>query len=322
MTRFNVEEVLDTLGIEFSVRSTEATALCPAHLARTGKEDHNPSWSINLETGMHICFSCGYKGNILHLICDVLQLYRKTPEGILYDYRSAEAWLAGHLEISPEKLLESLRSLPNYVESYAKPIPMSEARLVLFTLPPQAALDARVATVESAEAYGVLWDPVKSAWILPLRDPHEGDLMGWQEKGTLERTFYNRPAGLQRSKTLFGLSQQQEDLVVVVESPLDCLRLFSAGIKGAVATCGTTLSVEQVRLLRASDRIISAFDNDDAGKKASKNMLEWARKYGLNLSFFNYGDSGKKDPGDLTDEEIAWGIQHAKSSVLGEKAYV
>jgi DNA primase len=146
--------------------------------------------------------------------------------------------------------------------------------------------------------------------------------MGWQEKGTIERTFYNRPAGLQRSKTLFGLSQQQEALAVVVESPLDCLRLFSAGVRGAVATCGTTLSVEQIRLLRYSDKIVAAFDNDDAGRKASKLMLEWARKYGLNLYFFNYGSSSKKDPGDLTDEEIAWGLQHAKSSVLGEKAYV
>jgi hypothetical protein len=51
-------------------------------------------------------------------------------------------------------------------------------------------------------------------------------------------------------------------------------------------------------------------------------MREFARKYGLNVAFFNYGDSGKKDPGDLTDEEIAWGIANAKSSILGEKAYV
>lgn len=322
MLKFDVEEVLENLGIDFTVRSFEATALCPAHLARTGKEDHNPSWSINLESGLHICFSCGYKGSILHLVCDVLQLYRKTSAGVAYDYKAAEEWLAGRMEISPEKLLETLKSLPNYMGSNIKPVPMSEARLVLFTTPPEDALAARHLTAESAEAYGVLWDPLKSNWVLPLRDPHFSELMGWQEKGTLERTFYNRPAGLQRSKTLFGLSQQREDLVIVVESPLDCLRLFSAGVKGAVATCGTTLSVDQIRLLRFSDKIIAAFDNDDAGRKASKLMLEWARKYGLNLSFFNYGSSSKKDPGDLTDEEIAWGIQHAKSSVLGEKAYV
>ena len=113
--------------------------------------------------------------------------------------------------------------------------------------------------------------------------------------------------------------------MVVVESPLDCLRLYSAGVASAVAICGSSPSEEQVKLLRASDRIICAFDNpklDAAGKKASEEIREFARKYGLNLSFFNYGDSGKKDPGDMTDEEIQWGIANSKSAILGEKAYV
>ena len=322
MRQINVGEVLESLGMDYDTRSHEANALCPAHLARTGREDHSPSWWINLESGMHLCFSCGYKGNILHLVCDVMQFYTKIADSFVYDYRAAEEWLAGTIEVSPEKLMEIVRALPNYVESYPKPVPMSEARLVLFTEPPQDALDGRNITAESAQAYGVLWDPKKANWVLPLRDPHLNDLMGWQEKGTLQRTFFNRPTGLQKSKTLFGVQNQQKDLVVVVESPLDCLRLFSAGFRSAVAICGAIPSTEQVRLLRYSDRIIAAFDNDAAGKKASKEMLEFARKYGLNLSYFNYGSTGKKDPGDLTDDEIAWGIHNAKSSVLGEKAYV
>jgi len=61
---------------------------------------------------------------------------------------------------------------------------------------------------------------------------------------------------------------------------------------------------------------------DAAGKKASDQMRDFARKYGINLFFFNYGDSGKKDPGDMTDEEIIWGIENAKPAILGESAYV
>jgi DNA primase len=94
------------------------------------------------------------------------------------------------------------------------------------------------------------------------------------------------------------------------------------GIDGAVATCGAIMSEDQVKLLRASDKIICAFDTDAAGLKASAEMRKFARKYGLNLFFFNYGSSGAKDPGDLTNEQIAWGIANAKSSVLGELAYV
>jgi hypothetical protein len=61
---------------------------------------------------------------------------------------------------------------------------------------------------------------------------------------------------------------------------------------------------------------------DDAGRKASAEFRKAATKYGINAFYFNYGDSGKKDPGDMTDEEIRWGIYNAKSSVYGEAAYV
>jgi DNA primase len=149
--------------------------------------------------------------------------------------------------------------------------------------------------------------------------------MGWQEKGTLERTFKNRPPGVQKSTTLFGVKTQLEDVAIVLESPLDCLRVHSAGFPGAVATFGAIVSEAQVRLIRASAKVIAAFDNpnvDAAGKKASDQMRAYASKYGINLFFFNYGDSQKKDLGDMTNEEIRWGIENSKSAILGESAYV
>lgn len=318
--------VLEALGIDYTERGSEANALCPGHEQRTGRQDNSPSWYINLDTGQHICFSCGYKGNLAQLVCDVNEFYIQAyGTTYSYDYEAAQNWLANISAIPLEKLAAMIKSLPQYQGPPPKPLEMSEARLAIFTEPPLDALQSRNITAESAQEYGVLWDPKKKSWILPLREPHFNRLMGWQEKGTEHRTFFNRPTGLQRSRTLFGVNVQNEELVIVVESPLDCLRLHSAGIKGAVAMCGTSISNDQVKLLRYSDRVISAFDNpkvDKAGKKASDEMREWARKYGLNLSFFNYGDTGKKDPGDLTDEEIVWGIQNAKTSLLGEKAYV
>jgi hypothetical protein len=259
----------------------------------------------------------------MQLICDVNEFYTSTwGEVDGYDYTAARTWLSSVSEVPVERLLESVRSLPSYVGPIPKPLEMSEARLAVFTTPPQEQLDKRMITAESASAYGVVWDSKKKSWILPLRDSYSGKLMGWQEKGTEARTFFNRPTGLQKSKTLFGLQNLTEEYVIVVESPLDCLRFYSEGYTSVVAICGSSLSEEQVKLLRAADKIIAAFDSDAAGNKASKEMLAWGRKYGLNLFFFNYGDSGKKDPGDMTADELAWGIQNAKTSLLGEKAYV
>jgi hypothetical protein len=324
--QFDVVTALDAMGLDYDSRGDEANALCPMHYERTGKVDNSPSWWINLSTGMHTCFSCHYKGNLLQLVCDVKEFYI-TTWGVdkAYDYEAAKEWLKLAADVTVEQLMGMLDELPNYIHSLPKPIEMSEARLAVYVDPPQDALVGRNITADSAKEYGVQWDAVKRAWILPLREPHFNKLLGWQEKGTVDRTFMNRPSGLSKSKTLFGVNVQKEDVAIVVESPLDCLRLHSAGVSGAVAICGSAVSEEQIKLLRYSSKIICAFDNpnvDNAGKKASKEMLVWGRKYGLNLWFFNYGDSGKKDPGDMSDAEILWGLENAKSALYGEAAYV
>jgi DNA primase len=315
---YDIPLTLTALGVDFTDHGNEALALCPLHYERTGKEDNNPSWWINLDTGLHTCFSCGYKGNLLQLICDIKGFYFNGS----YDYRAAEAWLSVAAEISIEDLQAALKAMPSYINEFAKPLEMSEARLAVFVEPPQDALDARNITAEDAAKYGVLWDPKTSTWILPLREPTSQKLMGWQEKGTVDRTFKNRPAGLQKSRTVFGLENKTDELVIVVESPLDCLRISAAGIPGAIAICGSSLSEDQVKLLRSSGKVIAAFDTDKAGMKASKELLEFGIKYSLNLFYLNYGSSGAKDPGDMTDEEIRWGVENAISALFGESAYV
>lgn len=323
---FDVEAALSALGIDYTIRNFEANALCPMHERVTGRADSNPSWFINIETGVHICFSCHYKGNLLQLICDVHEFYITVYDGSYgYDYAAGKSWLANAADTPVEKLLEHLQSIPKYIQPIPKPVPMSEARLAIFVDPPQEELNKRHITAEAAKQYGVLWDANKKAWVLPLREPFMKELMGWQEKGTVDRTFMNRPAGLQKSKTLFGIENQIEDTVIVVESPLDCVRIASAGISGAVAVCGSSISIDQVKLLRYSERVIAAFDNpniDAAGKKASDEIRALSRKYGINLLFFNYGTSDAKDPGDLTDSEIQWGVDNAKSAIYGESSYV
>lgn len=324
---FDVVTALDALGVEYLVHGNEANALCPQHLERTGKEDGNPSWWINLSNGVHTCFSCGYKGNLVQLVCDVKGFYSiPWDSGVkVYDWNAAKEWLKISADVSVEQLLEQLSDLPTYLREIPKPLEMSEARLAIFVEPPLEQLAKRNITAEAAAHYGIAWDATKQAWILPLREPHFMKLLGWQEKGTVDRTFFNRPTGLPKSKTLFGVDKQDDSVAIVVESPLDCARLYSAGQTGGVAICGSSASEDQIKLLRYSQKIIVAFDNpniDSAGRKASKEMLEWGRKYGLNLFFFNYGATNKKDPGDMTDEEIRWGVENAVSALYGELAYV
>jgi DNA primase len=92
------------------------------------------------------------------------------------------------------------------------------------------------------------------------------------------------------------------------------------GIPGGVATCGAIISSEQIEIMRRAEVLIIAMDNDEAGKKASNFLLDSFRKLGLECWFFNYGDSDKKDIGDLTPDQIDWGLENARHCVLGRSA--
>jgi hypothetical protein len=65
----SIEDTLEVLGLKVvSVRNSEIQLHCPAHKERTGKEDNNPSFWINGETGLFICFSCQWKGGLQSLV--------------------------------------------------------------------------------------------------------------------------------------------------------------------------------------------------------------------------------------------------------------
>ena len=83
-----------------------------------------------------------------------------------------------------------------------------------------------------------------------------------------------------KSSTLYGLYQAKDgirktDRVIVVEGYLDAIALNQFGIADAVATLGTALTVEHVRLLsRYTKNIVALFDGDEAGRKAAARSFE------------------------------------------------
>ena len=81
-----------------------------------------------------------------------------------------------------------------------------------------------------------------------------------------------------KSKLLFGLNSAQDaikeqDYVVIMEGYFDVISAQSHGVKNAVASCGTALTSEHVKLLSRftkSRRIFLSFDTDNAGINATK----------------------------------------------------
>lgn len=304
MTLEDMEETLARLGIEvFSTRGDEIQAACPAHVQRTGHEDHNPSWWINSATGAHICFSCQFKGGLQSLVSYV--------QGI--DYEEAKDWLNSDDRNLSAALIRATKPKQVFQEvTY-----ITESMLSAFQDPPHSALKDRGLSADAAKYYDVLWDIRHSNWITVIRDPYTNKLLGWQEKGHSSRFFRNYPTGVQKSSALFGYQQYNGGDMIVVESPLDVVRLASVGITGGVSTYGAIVSMTQFNLIRSAGRIIFAMDNDDAGKASSLELLKLCREMMTEAWFFNYNHTDMKDVGAMSKEEIQIGIDSARHSVHG-----
>ncbi len=306
MTVEEMEETLNRLQIEVvSISGIELQAHCPAHLQRTGKEDRNPSWWINSDTGAHICFSCGYKGGLQSLVSLVQNI----------EFQDVDSWL----DSGDRKLSSALIKATRPKEVFQEVTHITESMLSAFVEPPSEALLSRGLSNNAARYYEVLWDVRNSNWITVIRDMH-GKLLGWQEKGHLSRYFRNYPKGIQKSISLFGYNQFSGGDMIVVESPLDTVRLASVGILGGVSTYGSVVSDAQFKLITSAERIIFAMDNDDAGRASSFDILKKCKDSGVEAYFFNYSHTEMKDIGAMSKGEILQGLESSKHYVRGQKA--
>lgn len=106
-----------------------------------------------------------------------------------------------------------------------------------------------------------------------------------------------------KSKTLYGLNWAKADVaksdqVVVCEGYTDVIGFHQAGVPRAVATCGTALTEEHVRILkRYASRVVLSFDADAAGQGAAERFYEWEQKHEVEVSVARLPPG--RDPGDL-----------------------
>ncbi|GHB52568.1 hypothetical protein GCM10010331_45250 [Streptomyces xanthochromogenes] len=289
-------EVLGDDGDNFRIR-------CPAHLERTGKTDRRPSCYIHIHSGQFICFSCEWSGSFARFVA-----YMQGT-----DSAHANSWIASQGTIG--RALRLLKGDDRHAEVEPGQ-DVTEAHLVLFTSPPEAARRRRGLTLEACERFGVRWDLARRCWILPIRDP-DGQLLGWQEKS--KRHFRNYPDGVEKGNSLFGADVAFDGPLVMLESPLDPVRLYSVGIEGGKATFGAHVKHAQMGLaMELADTIILAQDNDAAGRTARNSIYYKYRYKGAALKFWNYLNTGAKDPGEMTGMEI-WDCFDASYSPIRRK---
>lgn len=104
-----------------------------------------------------------------------------------------------------------------------------------------------------------------------------------------------------KSNVLYGLyfakkAIRDEDNCFLVEGYADVISVHQAGIENVVASSGTSLTVEQIRLIgRFTKNITILYDGDAAGIKASLRGLDLILEEGLNVKVVSFPDGNDPD---------------------------
>lgn len=109
-----------------------------------------------------------------------------------------------------------------------------------------------------------------------------------------------------KSSVLFGLSSarnavQRKGRALIVEGYFDVISLHQHGFSEAIATCGTALTREHLKILRPLTRaVVALFDADEAGLRAAERSLPLFVESGIEARRL---EIGAKDPDELVQSD-------------------
>lgn len=304
------------LGVQNGfIAGKEYRARCPLH------QDTNPSFSLNIQTGMYNCFAgCG-GGEFVRLVELVLDC---SPQ-------EAHDWIKANgrgtsVEQLGKQLAEALGQTPIGATNYLSPLYWKEVyELTTNQIMPMWFLQ-RGFTWHTVNFWGLHYDNIGDAIIIPVY--WDDELVGTITRNTNSHLpKYQNSPNLPKSKILFGEISETKDEIIIVEGVLDALWLWQLGYN-VVSILGSHLSGEQVDILKGYrfGEIVLALDNDEAGQAGTDEAigkLTYAGWLLPQITIINFPGVDKespayrKDPQDCSMEEFAQLYANRRDVIYG-----
>ena len=281
--------------------------LCPFHSEKT------PSFSVAPDKQMYHCFGCKKGGDVINFIMDIEGL--TFPEAVRFLAKRANIPMpeenegASAAERLRRRVLELNRTAARWyydqlqgpqgqaVQAYLDKRQIRRGVAVRFGM--GASLDQWDALLRAMTAQGFtksellaaglavqgksgnLYDKFRNRLMLPVIDIR-GDVVGFGSRviDKSEPKYMNSTETPVYSKrrVLYGLNlakKTKRPNMILCEGNLDVVTLHQAGFDNAVASMGTALTTEQIRLLgRYTKELVLCYDNDNAGQLATQRALE------------------------------------------------
>ena len=175
---------------------------------------------------------------------------------------------------------------------------------------------------------GGYYDRFRGRVMFPIADS-QGRVIafGGRVMGEGEPKYLNSPetAVYTKGRNLYGLAYGKEDIrragyAILVEGYLDCIIPFQAGVRNIVASLGTALTSDQVRLLRRymdQPQIVVNFDPDSAGQAATMRSIEMLLTEGFKANIL------RMPTDDDPDEYVrAYGVEAFRALLKTTQPYI
>lgn len=280
--------------------------LCPFHSEKT------PSFTVSEERGLFHCFGCGESGTVFTFLMkmerldfpDAVEQLAKRA-GVALPERDRDDPAAQHRELlyaansAAEKFFRAALAAPAGAAArrYLAQRGLRDETIARFGLgfaPPggsvlAAALDRQTIAREVALQAGLLgrsqdgriYDRFRGRVMFPIRDRRGRTIaFGGRALGDEQPKYLNSPETplFKKGEGLYGVAEAREPIranarAVLVEGYMDALVLAQEGIGYVLATLGTALTAQQLRVLAplGGDEVavFFFFDGDRAGRQAA-----------------------------------------------------
>ncbi len=292
-------------------------ANCPFHHEKT------PSFVVNPDKQIFHCFGCGVGGNVFSFLMklekrefrEVVELLAertgveipKTAQSVRLEEKYAELFKANQeaLNFYHDFLLN--RKEAESARAYLKKRDIAQDTMVRFKLgfAPDTwdvlskSLQAKV-SIGALEKTGLViskkeggtYDRFRARVIFPILDSKGACIaFGGRVMDDSLPKYVNSPESeiYSKGRNLYGLFEarqaiRESDAAIVVEGYMDLIACHKAGVKNAVASLGTALTLDQVRLVKRNTKnVFILYDADRAGELATLRGLELFLEEGMEV---------------------------------------
>lgn len=301
-------DIVDVVGsyVQLTRKGSNLFGLCPFHSEKTG------SFSVSPDKQIYYCFGCKRGGSVVNFIMEEENL--SFPDAVRFLAKRAGIEVpeeAGDRESAHrrQRLLELNREAARFyyqclqhpegqaVQAYLNRRKISKSIAVNFGLGASPDTWDALLTAMTKQGYtkaellsaglvvqnrsGGLYDKFRNRLMFPVIDVR-GDVVafGGRVLDKSEPKYMNTQETPVYSKrrVLYALNlakKSKRPNIILCEGNIDVITLHQAGFDNAVASMGTALTTEQIRLLsRYTKEIILCYDNDSAGKTATEKALQ------------------------------------------------